>query len=150
MAIFRAHKATPIVIATEGETRFPADVTIAVPAVDPALGFVLSAMVGHLFGYEAALAIDASARPLREAREVDRTARRRGLDAATRSSSGSTPICVRPPSGSTTGCAAALYDGHLEASTATRLSGLLRDMLSDRPLEQYQLAVRQGRHAAAR
>ena len=34
-----------------------------------------------------------------------------------------------------------LYDGHLEASTATRLSGLLRDMLSDRPVEQYQLAT---------
>ena len=63
VAIFRAHKATPIVIANDGETRFPPDVTIGVPAVDPALGFVLSAMVGHLFGYEAALAIDGSARP---------------------------------------------------------------------------------------
>ena len=31
-----------------------------------------SAMAGHLFGYEAALAIDASARPLREARGRDR------------------------------------------------------------------------------
>ena len=34
----------------------------------PTLAFVLSTMAGHLFGYEAALAIDASARPLREAR----------------------------------------------------------------------------------
>ncbi len=34
----------------------------------PDVGFVLSAMAGHLFGYEAALAIDTSARPLREAR----------------------------------------------------------------------------------
>ena len=40
------------------------------PAVDPELAFVLSAMAGHLFGYEAALAIDALARPLREAREA--------------------------------------------------------------------------------
>src|SRR6056297_747873 len=69
-AIFRAHKATPIVVADEGETRFSAAATITVPSVDPALGFVLSAMVGHLFGYEAALAIDASARPMREAREL--------------------------------------------------------------------------------
>ncbi len=69
-AIFRAHKATPIVIADEGEVRYSSAATITVPAVDPALGFVLSAMVGHLFGYEAALAIDASARPLREAREA--------------------------------------------------------------------------------
>ena len=34
----------------------------------PRSAFVLSAMVGHLFGYEAALAIDAPAHPLREAR----------------------------------------------------------------------------------
>ncbi|MEX2626353.1 MAG: SIS domain-containing protein, partial [Ilumatobacteraceae bacterium] len=74
-AIFRAHKATPIVVADDGETRYSAAATIHVPAVDPALGFVLSAMVGHLFGYEAALAIDASALPLREAREaIERTA----------------------------------------------------------------------------
>ena len=46
---------------------------IAVPAVHPALGFVLSAMVGHLFGYEAALAIDGLAHPLRRAREASST-----------------------------------------------------------------------------
>ena len=62
-AIFRAHKATPIVVADDGETRFASAATVHVPPVDPALGFVLSAMVGHLFGYEAALAIDASAKP---------------------------------------------------------------------------------------
>ena len=35
--------------------------------VDTRLAFVLCAMVGHLFGYEAALSIDAQARVLREA-----------------------------------------------------------------------------------
>jgi glucosamine--fructose-6-phosphate aminotransferase (isomerizing) len=61
VAIYRAHRATPIVIATEGDTRFASAVeTITVPAVHPALGFVLSTVAGHLFGYEAALAIDAS------------------------------------------------------------------------------------------
>ncbi|MEM7325202.1 MAG: SIS domain-containing protein, partial [Actinomycetota bacterium] len=71
VAIFRAHKAAPIVIATEGENRFSAALdVIAVPEVNPRLAFVLSTVVGHLFGYEAALAIDASARPLREARGV--------------------------------------------------------------------------------
>ena len=60
-----------IVVATEGDERFAAAAAVlTVPSVDSALAFVLSAMVGHLFGYEAALAIDASARPLREAREV--------------------------------------------------------------------------------
>ena len=71
VAIYKAHKATPIVVATEGDERFAAAAAVlTVPTVDSALAFVLSAMVGHLFGYEAALAIDASARPLREAREV--------------------------------------------------------------------------------
>jgi glucosamine--fructose-6-phosphate aminotransferase (isomerizing) len=31
------------------------------------------------------------------------------------------------------------YDGHLEASTAVRLTGLLRDVLSEHPVEEYQL-----------
>ena len=80
VAIFRAHKATPIVIADDGDGRYPATAVIPVPPVDPALGFVLSAMAGHLFGYEAALAIDASARPLREAMEViDRALSSRAL-----------------------------------------------------------------------
>ena len=70
VAIFSAHKATPVVIADEGDQRYGAAAVIDVPPVDPALGFVLSAMAGHLFGYEAALAIDAQAHPLREARSV--------------------------------------------------------------------------------
>ena len=69
VAIYRAHKAAPIVIATDGEARFAAALhVISVPATHPQLAFVLAAMAGHLFGYEAALAIDAQARPLREAR----------------------------------------------------------------------------------
>ncbi|NNK92375.1 MAG: SIS domain-containing protein, partial [Acidimicrobiia bacterium] len=69
VAIFKAHKSGPIVIATEGETRFSAALdVIYVPQTHPRLAFVLSTVIGHLFGYEAALAIDAQARPLREAR----------------------------------------------------------------------------------
>ena len=66
VAIYRAHKAAPIVIATEGEGRFGAALhLIEVPPTHPQLAFVLSAMAGHLFGYEAALAIDGQAVPLR-------------------------------------------------------------------------------------
>ena len=69
IAIYRAHRAAPIVIANEGDGRFGAALeVIPVPIVHADMAFVLSAMAGHLFGYEAALAIDASARPLREAR----------------------------------------------------------------------------------
>ena len=80
VAIYRAHKAAPIVIASEGEERFSAALhVVSVPAVDSRLAFVLSAMVGHLFGYEAALAIDAQALPLREARSAIDSAVARGV-----------------------------------------------------------------------
>jgi glucosamine--fructose-6-phosphate aminotransferase (isomerizing) len=135
-AIFRAHKATPIVIADEGEQRYSAAATITVPPVDPALGFVLSAMVGHLFGYEAALAIDGSARPLREAREaIER--------AVADTSDGDAVLAVlttqipRYAHRFLDGLRDHVYDGHLEASTAVRLVGLLRDLMSPKPVEQY-------------
>ena len=42
VAIYKAHKATPIVIATEGDGRFAgASAVLTVPTVDPALAFVL-------------------------------------------------------------------------------------------------------------
>ena len=135
-AIFRAHKATPIVIADEGEQRYSAAATIAVPAVDPALGFVLSAMVGHLFGYEAALAIDGSARPLREAREAIERAVAGSRDGDAVLAMLQTQL---PPYAHRflDGLRDHLYDGHLEASTAVRLVGLLRDLMSPKPVEQY-------------
>src|SRR3546814_5022853 len=70
VAIYRAHKAAPIVIATEGEARFAAALAVlTVPETHEALAFILATMVGHLFGYEAALAIDAQAMPLKERSE---------------------------------------------------------------------------------
>ena len=137
VAIFKAHKATPIVFATEGETRFDADAVIEVPHVDPTLGFVLSAMVGHLFGYEAALAIDASAHPLRAARErVEELVgdQLSGDDALDRLHHDLAPIADRFHDGLRTG----LYDGHLEASTAVQLSQMFGHVLSDQPVNAYQ------------
>ena len=137
VAIYKAHKATPIVIATEGDERFAAAAAVlSVPAVDSALAFVLTAMVGHLFGYEAALAIDASARPLREAREVIE-------HALVESDIGDEVLRnVRQRIGHHAdrfgeGLRSGLYDGHLEASTAVRLSALLADLRDELPLEAY-------------
>jgi len=141
VAIYKAHKATPIVVATEGDERFAAaSAVLSVPPLDPALAFVLSAMVGHLFGYEAALAIDASARPLREAREV--------IENAVSSTDDADDIVhhLRQGVGRCSdrffdGLRTGIYDGHLEASTAVRLAGLLRDLASESPLEAYQRAT---------
>jgi glucosamine--fructose-6-phosphate aminotransferase (isomerizing) len=141
VAIYKAHKATPIVFATEGDERFAgAAAVLTVPSVDSALAFVLSAMVGHLFGYEAALAIDGSARPLREAREVIE-------HALVSSGSGDAVLrSVRQGIGQhaerfAEGLRSGIYDGHLEASTAVRLSALLTNLRDDLPLEAYHRAT---------
>ncbi len=137
VAIFRAHKATPIVIADDGDARYPAAAIISVPPVDPALGFVLSAMAGHLFGYEAALAIDASALPLREAREV--IERAVGEEATADAVLTQVRDAIRPHAAQyVDGLRSNRYDGHLEASTAVHLAGLLRSVTSERPVEDYQ------------
>ena len=59
-AIFKAHKAAPVVIADEGETRFTpyAEDVINIPAVQSHLAPILNTLAGHLWGYYAALAIN--------------------------------------------------------------------------------------------
>ena len=139
VAIYRAHKAAPIVVATEGEERFSAALhVISVPEVHPRLAFVLSAMVGHLFGYEAALAIDAQAQPLREARSaIDEVAAagRSGEAARAEVHDQFVPLAARFFDGLRSGA----YDGHLEASTAVRLASMWRFALGMAPLEAYQV-----------
>ncbi len=135
VAIFRAHKAAPIVVATEGEHRFDAALeVIAVPEVHPRLAFVLTTMVGHLFGYEAALAIDASARPLREARAVIEKYVTPTGDWFVRFNADVAPYADRFMETLRTSD----YDGHLEAGTATRLAGVFRYAAGIIPLEHYQ------------
>jgi len=139
VAIFRAHKAAPIVIATEGENRFTAALeVIAVPDVHPKLAFVLSTIVGHLFGYEAALAIDASARPLRQARGVIES-----YVGATDANWFDTFARELDPFAAQffDGLRAGTYNGHLEASTAVKLSTLLRFAGRHIPLDAYQIEL---------
>ncbi len=141
VAIFAAHKAAPIVVVDRGEeARFAAcSHVIVVPAVEPALAFVLSVVVGHLFGYEAALAIDAHALPLREARSaIERLA-----DGMV--SSGEVVLRALGPSLETPAAQffAALrsgaYNGTLEAATAVRVASLLRYATDALPVEGYEL-----------
>ena len=65
-AIFKAHEAVPIVVATEGEHRFDpyADSVIHVPEVQERLAPILNTLAGHLWGYYAALAINEESRYL--------------------------------------------------------------------------------------
>jgi glutamine---fructose-6-phosphate transaminase (isomerizing) len=140
VAIYRAHKAAPIVIADEGAS-FPAALhLITVPSVDPALAFVLSTVAGHLFGYEAALSIDSQARPLRETRAAIEQAvtddpsmlGEAMLDTL------QAPI-TRAAHTFLDGLRSGEYNGHLEASTATRMASLFRYATGTISLDSYQL-----------
>jgi glutamine---fructose-6-phosphate transaminase (isomerizing) len=139
VAIYRAHKAAPIVVATEGEERFNAALqVISVPVVHQQLAFILSAMVGHLFGYEAALAIDGQARVLREARSVIE-------DAITGSPSGDEMLdrlrggLAAPAQKFFDILRTGALDGHLSPSAAVRVASMLRFGTGVVSLDAYQL-----------
>ncbi len=59
-AIFKAHKATPVVIADEGDNRFDpyTEDVFHIPVVQEHLAPILNTLVGHVWGYYAALAIN--------------------------------------------------------------------------------------------
>lgn len=85
-AIFQAHKATPVVIANEGETRFDpyaADV-FPVPEVSEHLAPIVNTLVGHIWGYYAALAINEGSKFLfafqEELQQIVDTEAQKGLD----------------------------------------------------------------------
>ena len=136
--IFRAHKAAPVVIITESERDLfnPGVDILAVPAGHPELAFVLAAMVGHIFGYEAALSIDAQARPLREARAL--------LEGAGRGHDGVlvldevAPALEMAAAPALAGLRSGAYDGHLNASAAARVTSLLRYATGALPVEGYE------------
>ncbi len=139
IAIYRAHRAAPIVIANAGDHRFGAALeVIPVPVVHRDVAFVLSAMAGHLFAYEAALAIDTSARPLRESRAAIQAT-------VSRAAPGSdllgqlAPEIEGPAATFLDGVRVGQYDGHLEAGTAVRIASLLRYATGIVPLDVYQV-----------
>ncbi|REK10130.1 MAG: SIS domain-containing protein [Acidobacteria bacterium] len=160
VAIYRAHKAVPIVVASTGDDRFDAAAArIQVPRVHPQLDFVLAALAGHLFGYEAALAIDAQAAPLRAMRSqieqlaaVERGGSRRGSGASTESPKvlldvdpldEMRPLLRGPSKEFLRALENGSYDGHLRASTAADLGLLIHTALGHLPLEGF--AVLRGR-----
>lgn len=138
LAIYRAHKAAPILITSDDPARFPAALEVLrTPEVHPGLSFILSTMAGHLFGYYAALAIDASADPMRQMRVAIEELVSTGTPAD------GMLLALEPR------CAASLdayekllddgeYDGHLEARTACRLDRLLGYLRGTKPLDSYE------------
>ena len=140
VAIFGAHRAAPVVVADDGDTRFDgASAVLGVPVVDPRLAFLPATMVGHLFGYEAALAIDAGARPLREARAAIEAAAARPDITAEEVLRSARPALDHSAAAFSAGLRRGDYDGHLEASTAVSVTALLRYAVGLAPLDGYEI-----------
>ncbi|HEX4863817.1 MAG TPA: SIS domain-containing protein, partial [Acidimicrobiales bacterium] len=138
VAIYKAHKAAPVVIVPDAEAkrfRSAAGDVITVPSTDASLAFVLSAMVGHLFGYEAALSIDGQARPLRAARAAIEHAAAGGEEAILDRLRPALETATQP---FLQGLREGSYNGNLEASTAVRLVSLLRYATGVLPLDAYE------------
>jgi glucosamine--fructose-6-phosphate aminotransferase (isomerizing) len=142
VAIYKAHKAQAIVIASEGTNFDTAAQLITVPKLHPAIDFILSTMVGHLFGYEAALAIDAQGRLMRAARGI--------LDDVISHNNNEESLLAELTQ-TITEPAQAIFDelnsgalnGHLESSTAVQVASLLRYAMGVLPLDV--LEAEQGR-----
>lgn len=143
VAIFRAHQAVPIVICSESDREYNAAyAVISVPDTHSRLAFVLGTMAGHLFGYEAALAIDAQAQVLRTVRSK--------IDHAVETHHGEhsnsqqlldelQPVLHQAAMQFADLLRSGDLNGHLEASTAVRLSGQFRYGAGISHLDQYQL-----------
>ncbi|MYB18610.1 MAG: SIS domain-containing protein [Holophagales bacterium] len=117
--VYRAHRATPIVVASEGAAFPSAAAAIEVPEVPPELSFVLATVVGHLFGYHAALAIDDLARPLRAIRTA--------VDDVVAAGTARPVARLREIAGAEIdavgeGLAGGRYDGNLHVGRAVRLA----------------------------
>jgi glucosamine--fructose-6-phosphate aminotransferase (isomerizing) len=72
VAIFRSHKSVPIVVCSEDFEAFGpyAAGVVSVPKASQCASVLLNVVVGHLWGYFCALAIDEGAERLREARAL--------------------------------------------------------------------------------
>jgi glucosamine--fructose-6-phosphate aminotransferase (isomerizing) len=107
-----------------------------VPAVHGSLAFVLATMAGHLFGYRAALALDALALPLRRARGAieEVVAQKAMRDEPLRHLA---PRLLPHWQEFRKDLLRGHYDGALEAKTASRLTSLCNYALGLVPLDAF-------------
>ena len=145
VAIFRAHKAAPIVKTASEPNKFPDALdVIPIPPTHPDLAFILATMAGHLFGYEAACSIDSQAQPLRVAHAVIENLTNDRLTANIVTPNDEVFDYLREDIRKVSNfffdeLRNGRLNGHLEASTSVRLASLLRYSLGEIPLDLYQI-----------
>ena len=147
VAIYKAHKAAPIVITDSGNAYRDAHRVIVVPETHQRISFILATMVGHLFGYEAALSIDALALPFRQTRSAIESFIREPKYYFQELLESISESLQSISSAFFGGLRAGFYNGSLEASTATRISTLYRYALGTIPLDSYQFYRKRSRDA---
>ena len=142
VAIFGAHKAATIAITDDAERQFEkASAVLRIPAVDPRLSCLPVVMVGHLFGYEAALAIDRQAQPLRHARvAINAAAAQRGMTCENMLRRSSVQL-NRSFADFWAKLRDGRYNGHLEANTSARIVSMFRYALNITPLDFYEMEI---------
>src|SRR5205823_4345594 len=141
VAISKAHNSIPIVVTGEGEDRFDpyAAGTIKLPHYPGRLAYLQCAMAGHLFGYHAAVSLDAWADRVRRIRA--------GLQGEVAATDGDepappTPELLPPPLVEQAveieaAIASGEMDGALTVGTATRLVRALGVLLDRFPIDVF-------------
>ncbi len=142
IAIYRAHKAAPIVIASEGEERFSAALQVDRRARRPTRAWPSCCRPWPATSSATRRRWPSTPRPARCARpgppsrRPSRAGSRRGGDDLLADLA---PSFEAPAARFFDGLRSGEYDGHLEASTAVRLASLFRYALGVLPLEAYQV-----------
>ena len=162
VSIYLAHKACPVVFVAEGAaaaqhqaanasqnaSHIASPYIIELPVAAPELAFVSSAMAGHLFAYEAALAVDSLADPLRSTRalleqaiakiETDRLDPEATTEAVEQHWRELQEPVRAYGKQFAEGLAQGDYDGHLSAGAAAKLSSLYKYSGGVTTMRSYQ------------
>ncbi len=170
VSIYLAHKACPVVFVAEGAaatqqqaanasqnaspnaspnaSNIASPHIIELPVAAPELAFVSSAMAGHLFAYEAALAVDSLADPLRSTRalleqaiaeiETDRLDPEATTEAVEQHWRELQEPVRAYGKQFAEGLAQGDYDGHLSAGAAAKLSSLYKYSGGVTTMKSYQ------------
>lgn len=163
VAIFQAHRGAPIVITDDAyhrsDVHHPGDgsrqqrvvrksvrfdaacAVLTVPEVDARLACIPVTMAGHLFGYEAALAIDGGAQPLHQARCTVESALENADVTGEQVLQEVKGMLEQSALTFWNGLCDGEYDGHLETSTAVRISTVLRYALQRTSFDFYELEM---------
>ena len=148
VAIFKAHNGIPIVITDEGENGFDpfAVGAVKVPTCRGALSYLPATMAGHLFGYHAAVGMDAVADRLRSLRSrvVAEQADAESVGTPATSIIASLSADAAPLVELEDSLDAGNLDGALDVAHAVRLARVFELLLGRTPIDTFRISDAAG------